>query len=289
MIARQPLRARSVRVDGGRVLVAEIGSGPPLVLIHGLGGTFRYWLESARHLAEHYRVLIPDVPGFGGSDPAARPFSMPAAGARLLAASEQLGVTRPVLVGHSLGGPIAALAAAQAPDRVGGVVLVSTTGLSPQRAWRRHVLLPIMRCALRNPNPWENLLGAHAWARGIVFTEMLARPRELDPFTTRMLVGGASLARQLADSLEASLACDLRETLRELPAPLGVVWGEHDETVSIADAELAQRLRPDARARIVPAAGHLPMIEFPAAFAVALRDVLPDGWRDDASRVGSFR
>jgi pimeloyl-ACP methyl ester carboxylesterase len=283
------LRYRSVRLDGGRVQLAELGSGPPLVLIHGLAGTFRYWLESARQLARDYRVLIPDVPGFGGSDPASHPFSMLPAGARMLAACELLGAERPVLVGHSLGGPIAALVGEQSPERVSGVVLVSTTGLSPQRAWRRHVLLPVMRLALRNPRPWENLLGSHPWARGIVFTEMLARPRELDPVTTRMLVGGASLARQLGDSLEASLACDLRDTLRELPLPLGIIWGEHDETVSIEDAQLAQRLRPDARAQIVPGAGHLPMIEFPEAFATALRAVLPDGWQRDGSRVGSSR
>jgi pimeloyl-ACP methyl ester carboxylesterase len=271
------------------VLVAELGSGPPIVLIHGLGGTFRYWLESARHLAERFRVLMPDVPGFGGSDAAAHPFSMAAAGERVLVACEQLGALRPVLVGHSLGGPIAALAAAQAPERVGGVVLISTTGLSPERAWRRYVLLPVMRRALRHPRRWENLLAAHAWMRSIVFMKMLARPGELDPFTTRMLVGGASLARQLGDALEASLACDLRDTLRELPLPLGVVWGEHDETVSVVDAELVQRLRPDTRARIVPRAGHVPMVEFPEAFASALGAVLPDGWHSDHSRVGSSR
>lgn len=278
-----------VRVDGGRVLVAELGSGPPIVLIHGLAGTFRYWLDTARLLALHHRVLIVDVPGFGASDPASHPFSLLASGTRLFAACESLGVTRPVLVGHSLGGPIAALVAEASPERVGGVVLVSTTGLSPQRAWRRHVLLPLMRQALRNSRPWEDLLGTHAWLRGVVFTEMLARPRELDPFTARMLVGGAALASQLGDSLEASLACDLRETLRDLAAPLGIVWGEHDETVSVADAELARRLRPDARSALVPGAGHLPMLEQPDAFAAALREVLPDGWRHGAARLGSER
>jgi pimeloyl-ACP methyl ester carboxylesterase len=283
------VRARSVEVDGARVLVAELGGGPPIVLIHGLGGTFRYWLESARRLARHYRVLVVDVPGFGGSDPAAVPFSMLAAGERVLAASEALGARRPVLVGHSLGGPIAALVAARSPERVGGVVLVSTTGLSPERAWRRHVLLPIVRRALGNPRPWENLLASHAWAREIVFTKMFAHPRELDPFTTRMLVGGAALARQIGDSLEASLRSDLRPTLRELAAPLGIVWGEHDETVSLEDAELAQRLRPETRARFVPGAGHMPMVERPDAFVAALVEVLPDGWRIDASRLGSFR
>jgi pimeloyl-ACP methyl ester carboxylesterase len=283
------VRARSVEVDGARVLVAELGAGPPIVLIHGLGGTFRYWLESARRLARHYRVLVVDVPGFGGSDPAAVPFSMLAAGERVLAASEALGARRPVLVGHSLGGPIAALVAARSPERVGGVVLVSTTGLSPERAWRRHVLLPIVRRALGNPRPWENLLASHAWAREIVFTKMFAHPRELDPFTTRMLVGGAALARQIGDSLEASLRSDLRATVRELAAPLGIVWGEHDETVSLEDAELAQRLRPETRARFVPGAGHMLMVERPDAFVAALVEVLPDGWRIDASRLGSFR
>jgi pimeloyl-ACP methyl ester carboxylesterase len=283
------MRARSVEVDGARVLVAELGDGPPIVLIHGLGGTFRYWLESARRLGRHYRVLMVDVPGFGGSDPAALPFSMLAAGERVLAASEALGALQPVLVGHSLGGPVAALVAERSPERVSGVVLVSTTGLSPERAWRRHVLLPIVRRALGNPRLWENLLASHAWAREIVFTKMFAQPRELDPFTTRMLVGGAALARQLDDSLEASLGCDLRATLRELAAPLGIVWGEHDETVSRQDAELARRLRPDSRARFVPGAGHMPMVELPDAFVAALVEVLPDGWRIDASRVGSSR
>jgi pimeloyl-ACP methyl ester carboxylesterase len=283
------VRARSVEVDGARVLVAELGAGPPIVLIHGLGGTFRYWLESARRLARHYRVLVVDVPGFGGSDPAAVPFSMLAAGERVLAACEALGARRPVLVGHSLGGPIAALVAERSPERVAGVVLVSTTGLSPERAWRRHVLLPIVRRALGNPRPWENLLASHAWAREIVFTKMFAHPRELDPFTTRMLVGGAALARQIGDSLEASLRSDLRGTVRELAAPLGIVWGEHDETVSLEDAALAQRLRPDTRARFVPGAGHMPMVELPDAFVAALVEVLPDGWRIDASRLRSSR
>jgi pimeloyl-ACP methyl ester carboxylesterase len=212
---------------------------------------------------------------------------MLAAGERVLAASMALGAERPVLVGHSLGGPIAALAASASPERVSGVVLVSTTGLSAERAWRRYLLVPAMRLALRNSRPWENLLGTHPLLRGLVFYRMLAHPRELDPFSTRMLVGGAALARQIGDSLEASLRCDLRDTVRTLPVPLGIVWGEHDTTVSVRDAELACTLRPDARSRIVPDVGHLPMLEQPDAFATALGDVLPDGWRRGATRLGS--
>lgn len=270
------VRVRSVRVDGGELVVAEAGAGRPIVLVHGLGGTFRYWLGTVRRLAPESRVLAFDVPGFGGSQPASTPFDLLAAGERLLAASEAVGALRPVLVGHSLGGPIAVLVAERHPERVAGVVLVGSTGLSRERAWRRHVLLPLIHAALRHPRTWERVLAEHPAARRIVFREMLADPAALDPFETRMLVGGAAIARQLDDSIESSLACDLRSNLSALPLPLGIVWGELDRTAPLADAELASRLRPDAPMRVVRGAGHVPMLERPVEFAAALTAVLPD-------------
>jgi pimeloyl-ACP methyl ester carboxylesterase len=272
-----PVRTRTVRVDGGAVVLADAGAGPPIVLIHGLGGTHRYWLDTVRRLSARWRVLAVDVPGFGGSDPASTPFELVAAGERLLAVCDEVGAARPVLVGHSLGGPIAALVAERHPECVAGVVLVGSTGLSPQRAWRRHFLLPVMHAALRHPRPWERLLAEHALARRIVFHQLLADPAALAPSDARMLVGGAALARQLDDSLESSLACDLRGMLAGLPVPLGIVWGELDATVPRSDADLASRLRPDAPLRIVRGAGHVPMLERPAEFADALAAVLSEG------------
>jgi pimeloyl-ACP methyl ester carboxylesterase len=257
--------------------LAEAGAGRPIVLIHGLGGTFRYWLGTIRRLSQLGRVLAFDVPGFGGSQPASTPFDLLTAGERLLAACEAVGAPRPVLVGHSLGGPIAVLVAERHPERVAGVVLVASTGLSRERAWRRHVLLPLIHAALRHPRTWERLLAEHAALRRIVFREMLADPAALDPFEARMLVAGAALARQLDDSIEASLACDLQASLAALPLPLGIVWGELDRTAPLADAELAARLRPDAPMRVVRGAGHVPMLERPAEFADALAAVLPYG------------
>jgi pimeloyl-ACP methyl ester carboxylesterase len=270
------LRVRNVIVDGGDLLLAEAGSGQPVVLIHGFAGTHRYWLGTLRRLAGAFRVLAVDVPGFGASDVASSPFDLLAAGERVLAASEQAGASRPVLVGHSLGGPIAALVAERHPDRVAGVVLVSSTGLSLERAWRRHVLLPAMHLALRRSRVWENLLASSPAARRVVFRDMLADPAALAPADARMLVGGAALARQLDGSLEASIACDLRSTLQRLQVPLGLVWGALDRTTPVADARLALALQPDARLRILEGAGHVPMLEQPAAFADALVAVLPE-------------
>jgi pimeloyl-ACP methyl ester carboxylesterase len=270
-----PLTARSVRVDGGRVLVVEAGEGPPVLLLHGVGGTFRYWLETLHRLSRTHRVLAADLPGFGGSDPASRPFDLLAAGRRVLAACELVDAQAPILVGHSLGGPVVARVAAQEPARIGGVVLVGSASLSAQPAWRRHVLPPIARVALRRPRACENALVAHRWARRAVFRELFDDPDDLPADETRMLVGGATLARQLRDSLDATLSFDLRPLLPRLPVPLGLVWGEHDRTSPIADYELARELRPDARARVVRGAGHMPMLEQPDAFAEALAAVLP--------------
>jgi pimeloyl-ACP methyl ester carboxylesterase len=270
------ITARSVGPGGGRVLLVEAGTGRPVVLLHGLGGTFRYWLGTVSRLAGRHRMIAADVPGFGGSDIAARPFDLLAAGTRLLEACEAIGAERPVLVGHSLAGPVAACVAARFPERVGGVVLISSASLSRQRAWRRHVLVPVLRAALRHPRSWENFLAQNRSARRVVFREMFVDPGALPAADTRMLVGGASLARQIRDALEATLAFDLGELLRTLPVPLGVVWGDLDRTAPFADAELALRLRPDATLRIVQGAGHMLMLERPDAFAEALDAVLPD-------------
>jgi pimeloyl-ACP methyl ester carboxylesterase len=269
------ITARSVGPVGGRVLLVEAGAGPPVVLLHGLGGTFRYWLATVSRLAGQHRMIAADVPGFGGSDVAARPFDLLAAGIRVLEACEAIGAERPVLVGHSLAGPIAASVAARVPERVGGVVLVSSASLSRQRAWRRHVLVPVLRIALRHPRSWENLLAGNAALRRVVFREMFVDPGAVPAAETRMLVGGASLACQIADALESTLAFDLGGLLPTVPVPLGIVWGDLDRTAPFTDAEAAVRLRPDAALRIVHGAGHMLMLERPDAFAEALAAVLP--------------
>jgi pimeloyl-ACP methyl ester carboxylesterase len=270
-----PITARSVRVGGGRVLLVEAGEGPPVLLLHGVGGTFRYWLETVHRLSRTHRVLAADLPGFGGSDAAHEPFELLAAGERVLAACEAVGAHAPVLVGHSLAGPAVAQVAARSPERVAGIVLVGSASLSPQQPWRRYVLPPAARIALRRPRACENVLVDHPRIRRLLFRDLFDVPDDLPPDETRMLVGGASLARQLRDSLDATLSFDLRPLLPRLRVPLGLVWGERDRTSPIGDYELARELVPDARARLVHGAGHMPMLERPDAFAGALAAVLP--------------
>ena len=197
--------------------LAEAGAGRPIVLIHGLGGTFRYWL------------------GHGPAALAGGPVSWRSTCRGSAARSRR---RRPSICSRraSACSPRARRSERRDPcwsaTRSAGRSRCSSPSGTPS-AWRvwcwsprpaSHAsargavtsLLPLIHAALRHPRTWERLLAEHAALRRIVFREMLADPAALDPFEARMLVGGAAVARQLDDSIEASLACDLQASLAAL-------------------------------------------------------------------------
>jgi pimeloyl-ACP methyl ester carboxylesterase len=106
------------------------GRGTPIVLVHGLGSSREDWLPTARRLARHYSVTLVDLPGHGEAD-MPEPFSLERAVAALDQALAETPGGPPILVGHSLGGLVAAAEALDHPERVRGLVLVETA-LKPQ-------------------------------------------------------------------------------------------------------------------------------------------------------------
>src|SRR5690554_4236914 len=138
-------RVHALRVEGVRCVWREWGSGPPVVLVHGGTGSWLHWVRNIDGLAASYRVLVPDMAGFGDLSDAPPGFG--AAGqARLLLASlrELVGAADcPALIGFSFGAIVSGLAAAQADIPVGGLMLVGAVGLGiergpplPMRAWK---------------------------------------------------------------------------------------------------------------------------------------------------------
>ena len=124
---------RWVSVAGRPVNTVVLGSGPPLVFIHGLSGRWPNWLEQLAALAARHRVIAMDLPGFGHSPMPARPISMDLYADIVAGLLDELGVERPVLVGNSMGGLIASELAISRPERVERLVLVSAAGISTQR------------------------------------------------------------------------------------------------------------------------------------------------------------
>ena len=124
---------RSADVGGARVNYAEMGEGPPLLLVHGLSGCWQNWLEQLPHFARNHRVIALDLPGFGSSPMPSWDISIPAYGRLLDDFCRALGLEGATLVGNSMGGFISAEAAIAQPDWVDRLVLVSAAGITHAR------------------------------------------------------------------------------------------------------------------------------------------------------------
>ena len=134
------MESRSVLLHGRPVTYVEAGSGPVLLLIHGMAGNIGNWQEVIEPLARHHTVVAPDLPGHGASAPGAGDYSLGALAAGLRDLLVVLGHERATLVGHSLGGGIAMQFAYQFPEITERLVLVSSGGLGPE-------VSPVLRAA----------------------------------------------------------------------------------------------------------------------------------------------
>ncbi len=124
---------RRTDVVGTEVNYVEYGQGPPVLLVHGLGGSWQNWLEQIPHLGRSHRVIAVDLPGFGNSPEPQWEISMPAYGRFLRDFCERLGLETCPLIGSSMGGFIGTELAINEPDRVERLVLVSAAGVTWSR------------------------------------------------------------------------------------------------------------------------------------------------------------
>jgi pimeloyl-ACP methyl ester carboxylesterase len=227
-------RPQTVTRRGTVVLHHEAhGSGPPLVLIHGLCGSTRWWRRNLSALAASHRVYVVDLAGFGGSH--ASRFVLEDAAATLRGFLAGAGVPRADVIGHSMGGLVAAELAADYPEAVDRLVLVDAAGLPLARSFAEQAF-GVLRAAPRIP------LGLY--------------PVLVDDTRRAGLVSTLRLAHRLAGA-------DLSRKLGSIAAPTLVVWGEDDTIVPLrVGVALAQAI-PHARIEVLPHAGHVPMWETP--------------------------
>ena len=266
------LRPLRVTVEGGVVAGTESGSGTPILLLHGLGGTRGYWQRTLELLSGRARPIALDLPGFGASDAPTGGFALDSASDRLAEALRALGGAPAVVCGHSLGGPLAVRFALRHPDAVTRLVLVAPSGLAPAPAWQHRAIraLPLYGLLQRSPLAWERWLLPLAPLRRAALVPLVERPASVDPAVVGRLVEGARAARELRAAAALSLGTGFAEEARQVAAPIAAIWGDRDRMVPAADAEALLRAVPSATIDILPACGHMPMIERPEAFAALL-------------------
>jgi pimeloyl-ACP methyl ester carboxylesterase len=275
---RPALRPLRIGAPDAVITGAEVGSGPPLFLLHGLGGTCQYWQPAMELLARDLRCVALDIPGFGGSASPPGGFTLDAAADGLVAALGALGALPAVVCGHSLGGPLAARLALRHPDAVTRLVLVGPSGLAPAPTWQRRALhaVPAFTLLQRAPFPWERWLPRIAPVRRAILGLLVDNPATVGPDMAMRFFAGARAARAVPAALDASFATGLDDDAPLVSAPIAAIWGLRDRMVPPSDAEILKRVVPSAEIHYLPGCGHLPMVERPEAFTVLLRRLSVD-------------
>jgi pimeloyl-ACP methyl ester carboxylesterase len=266
--------ARIVTVDGTRLRYIDAGTGTPVIFLHGLAASMYAWRHTLPAVkAAGFRVVAFDNRGFGGSDKPAHGYDNGSFARLLTGLMDSLRVTDAVLVGHSMGGAIAAEEAIQLPDRVRGLVLIGSAGLGARE--------PLLFRVARWPGVGPLLLAF----RGRGLTERLLKSTYADPGK----VSAADVDQYYAPTAESDFDRALRATLREfrfdgltgrldrIAAPTLLLWGEEDRWVPINLGRVmaAQILRSAFLS--VPRAGHDVQEEAPAEVNGLLIRFLKDG------------
>jgi pimeloyl-ACP methyl ester carboxylesterase len=261
-----PFEERTVRIKGASLRYFLGGEGEPIVLVHGLGGGAANWVELAPELAPRRRVLVPDLPGHGGSEPLPAAPTLAAYADRIVLLMEREGMVPAPIVGHSFGGTVALRAAIRWPDAVTGVVLAAGAGISSGRRLAQALLTAAGlvrpgRIAAR----WRRYIAGSAVARQLVFGGWgVADPRS---FPARAVEGFLAPQELHTDTWSAGRALiheDPRTALDRVRCPCLVLWGAGDAMVPLSDGfEYARRLR--APLRVIADCGHLLIAERPDA------------------------
>lgn len=269
------LEERFAEVKGVQMRYFVGGEGSPLVLVHGLGGAASNWTELAPLLARRHRLLVPDLPGHGGSTalPAVSGLQPFADRVALVAEREKM-LPAPV-VGHSLGGMVVLRLALRRPADVQAIVLAGAAGLSIGNVWGRQLLS--LFTAVRPGRLAAHQRGRVARSsllRRVVFgTVSVADPATLTNEAVEGFLAAQLLHTDVDSAWQALQVDDPRQELAQIRVPVLVLWGAEDGQLPLDDAfEYTRRLR--ARLRVIPGCGHLLIGERPDACDRALADFL---------------
>jgi pimeloyl-ACP methyl ester carboxylesterase len=270
------VRARTVEVHGRTVNFVEAGSGPVLLLIHGMAGTCANWESVIEPLALSHTVVAPDFPGHGESAPGGGDYSLGGLASGLRDLLLTLGHERATLVGHSLGGGVAMQFTYQFPEMVERLVLVSSGGLGPD-------LSPLLRAAAL---PGAELFiaataGVGSQVGGVIgrgFRAIGMRPNADLAEVTRGYATLANPERRKAFlatlravvGTEGQRVAALDRLYLAEALPLLIVWGENDPIIPVEHAQAAHSHLPNSRLEVFEDTGHVPMLERPGRFIAVL-------------------
>ncbi len=270
-----------IELHGRRVIYRIAGSGPPVVLIHGMLNSSSHWEAVAQQLAHDHTVVAPDLIGHGDSAAPRGDYSLGAHAASIRDLLAAIGIDRATIVGHSLGGGVAMQFFYQFPQRVERLALVSSGGLG------REVSPMLRTAALPGTSALLSLtihqrmvaalwdIGRRLRKRGVpagVYLQAIARAlRPLQSAGARQAF--LHTLRSVIDVHGQRVSATDRLYLLEA-IPTLIAWGDRDNTIPIEHGRLAAEAIPGSRFVTIPGVAHFPHLEDADALAAVLREFI---------------
>ncbi|HXV68597.1 MAG TPA: alpha/beta fold hydrolase [Nitrospira sp.] len=265
-VERIPIK--TVRVQDQRIAYLDVGAGPPVILIHGFGGSMWQWEYQQRALSQHFRILTPDLPGAGLSDKPDIEYRPDQMLAFFTGFMDALEVQEATLVGNSMGAGLAIGMALEHPEKVAKLVLID--GLPPQVMEK--LTSPTIRRALETRLPvWMVSLGNRLFGgmmTGSILKEIVHDPALLTP----AVIDRSNRNRQRPGLIKPILALrdnlprwesDFALRIGTLTHPTLIIWGEQDRVFPIAVGDALHRSIKRSLFAPIPNAGHIPQWERP--------------------------
>ena len=273
------LELQRVVIHGHERVFVKTGSGPVLLLLHGLGCDHTTWAPVIDELARDFTVVAPDLLGHGQSAKPRADYSLGGYANGMRDLLTVLGIDKVTVVGHSFGGGVAMQFAYQFPERTERMILVAPGGMGPEVSpLIRAVTLPGFHQAMGVATlPGVRHLGKaglRALARSpLPLTRDLAEVAEIyDSFKDpRARAAIRHVVRAVVDTRGQIVTMVDRAYLTQA-MPMLVVWGADDAVIPAAHAANASRIAPGAVVEVVPESGHFPHKDHPERFCKAVRD-----------------
>jgi pimeloyl-ACP methyl ester carboxylesterase len=231
-------------LNGLDIHFLTLGKGDPLIILHGGGSGARAWKRNMEALSQRYTIFVPDLPGFGLSQPLAGPYYIAEMVAFVEDFARALGLNQFYLMGHSFGGGIALHYTLKNPSQIRKLVLVSSLCLGKEISWWVRFF----------SSPFFCLSLGHAMVGLFECVKKIAGffgPWEIIEPVTRASV---HIGSRISTITEQTIV--LLSQLSEIVAPTLVVWGENDPIVPFAHAYSAAKRIPDCRVKVFADCGH---------------------------------
>ena len=276
-----------LEIDGREVNYCELGEGPAILFVHGLGASWQSWLEQMPEFAASHRVVAMDLPGFGYSESPSEDISIEYYARWTARFMDILGIESAAVAGNSMGGFVSAELAIKSPERVQRLVFVSAA-IFWQNRRRAQPLVQLAKLsdavvARALVRATDDIATRRRLRYAALASAGFRYPQYVSDELAHEMVRSARRTDGFLPALEALAGYDLEEELPKISCPTLIVWGANDQLVSVKDAERLEDLIPDSRREVFERTGHVAMLERPERFNRLLEEFLA-GERELAPR-----